>query len=782
MILLYVKLAIRTFLKQRLNSFINLFGLCTGLTFSLLIFLWVQDEFNFDKSYPEHEQILGILKTKDFGDKVDTNKFLPGPIGEVLRSEIAGIELAATMNTGSTLKVMIDEQVFATENRAVETDFFQIFQPSIVTGIYPEGKEDWLVITKSTAEKWFGHFDCNGKQVTYNNKSYVILGVIEDFSINSSFYGIESFTSFDRLRELNASANGWSMNAFLCFVKLQRGANLASVNAMLNESLAKYVNDPSTSFFTKSLEDLYLRDKYENGVSVGGKISYVKTFGAIGLFILIIACINFMNLATAQAVNRSKEIGISKAAGASRLNLRLQYLIEALVFALLAFAVSILAIELLIPYVNSLTQKQLVIQYQDPKLWVGFLSVVFLTGLIAGSYPAFFISSLNIIKVLKGNVRSGKSAIRMRSALVVVQFSLSIILVICTLFVHEQIRFIQEANLGLDKEHVILYYPDREAFNRFDAFKEEIEAQESLTAISRSNNSPIEVGSGTWGIDWEAKDPDKSPTFWMVFTDEQFIPATGISIIDGENFKGSFAKDSTKFILNRKAAEYLGYDNPIGKRFDVWGSKGGEIIGVVEDFNMHTLRKEVEPMFLIYNPLNTWMMVLRYKPAQAQAAIDELRAVHEKFMPGYPLEFRFLDDQFNAQYASENLTGKLSSALALVGIIISCLGLFSLAAFSIQQRLKEIGVRKVLGASISSLVWRLSSSFSALVIVATVISLPIAYFLIQNWLSEFAYKIEISPWLFAIGAIASFVIAWFTVAYHSYRFSSLNPAKTLKDE
>ena len=526
---------------------------------------------------------------------------------------------------------------------------------------------------------------------------------------------------------------------------------------------------------------MYLWSNFENGVLVGGRIDYVRIFLYISIFIILIASINFMNLATARSAQRAREIGVRKALGATKSSLARQFIGESLLTAMLAFVIAMVLVFLLLPSFNQLTNKSVSLSLTDPELWIQFGGLALLTGLLAGSYPSLYLSSLSVISVLRGSSRKKTPGGGLRKGLVVFQFVMSIVLIIGTLTVYRQLSYIRNKALGVDRENVVYMAYEGNIQNQYDAFKQEMLNKPGIMNVTLSSQNPLDIGNNTIGVEWDGKVEGDNTLYSIIDTEYDFVATMKISLKEGRDFSREFGTDSANYVINEKAAAAMGMDNPLGQRLAVWGREG-HIIGVVKDFHMQSLYEVIEPVIMRLSSQWTHIIYIRIEAGQTREALAALETVHNQFNPEYPFNCRFLDDEFNQTYRSETVIGTLANIFALLAILIACLGLLGLASFTAEQRSKEIAVRKVLGSSVLNIIVLLSREFILLVVGAYAVALPIAYYLMSKWLDAFAFHAEISIGTLIGSGILSVLIAWLNVSYQSIRAAMTNPVVSLRSE
>jgi len=578
----------------------------------------------------------------------------------------------------------------------------------------------------------------------------------------------------------------WGNNSYQTFVKLKPNVSYAQVDSKIKYLLKKYdlkdYENDKGEVFLYPLKDRHLISDFKHGVASGGLIDYVKMFSIIGLLVLLIACINFMNLTTARSIKRAKEIGVRKVVGAVRFALIRQFIGEALVIVTIAITISLLIVMLVLPSFNQLTDKQIELPLHDSTFWLSILALLFVTGFIAGSYPALYLSSFKPVRVLKGSMKFSSSALWFRKGLVVFQFMLSIVLIIGTIVVSKQVNYIQKTNLGYDREN-LLYIPlEGDLIAKYELFKNEALNTQGIKNISRITDNPTQIENGTGGVEWIGKDPNLSIDFTQSAVGYDFAKTMHLQFTQGRDFSKDFPTDSVGYIINESALKIIGYKNPIGKPLTFW-QKPGTIIGVLKDFHFNSLHVPIRPMVLRLGENIEWGQALvKTQPGKTKEALASLERICKELNPKFPFTYKFSDEEYAKLYGSEQVIDKLANYFAFLAIFISCLGLLGLVMFTAEQRTKEFGIRKVLGASPVTLFNLLSKEFLVLVLIALIIASPLAWLAMHNWLQNYAYKIDISWWMFIVAGIAAILIALITVSFQAIKTSLANPVKSLRTE
>jgi putative ABC transport system permease protein len=786
----YLKIALRNLWKNKTFSLINILGLALGMACSLLIMLWVKSEIGMDKFHKNDDRLYRVMENQRGTDVIKTTNSTPGILAESIIKDIPEIEMASQMlaeqNTLFTVENTFDKE----RGRFVQVDFLQMFSFELENGNAKTALKsfDGVVISKKLAEKYFKGQDPIGKAIKIDNaESVIVTGVLKEIPKESSLK-FDFLMNYDSWLKKNKWAADWGNHGPKCYVLLAKNASIDKVNAKIKNYIKTKKTDSIVELFLQNYGDSYLYSKWSSGFQDGGRIEYVKIFSWVSIFILVIGCINFMNLATARSVKRAKEVGIRKAIGAAKSALIRQFIGESILIAFLALIFAILIVVLLLPAFNNLTEKQLSFDFTNPQFLLVLFGLTLVTGLISGSYPAFFMSSLNPIVVLKGALKFKPSATFFRKGLVIFQFTLSIVLILGMIVIERQIDYIQSKNLGFDREN-LLSMPlesDLAKSRNFITFKQELVNQIGIKAVTSSESGPIEVGSSTFGVSWAGKDTTKIIQFSQNAVSYDYLKTMGIQLVGGRDFSTDFGMDSTNYLINEAAAKVIGYKNPndaIGKEISR-RQKKGIIIGVMKDFHHASLQVAIEPLILHLQRDNKYYgdIIVRIEAGRTKQAMANLEKTYRKFNPGTPFKYTFADDEFAQSYKSESTVSKLSNFFAFLAIFISCLGLFGLASFMAEQRTKEIGIRKVLGANVASIVAMLSKDFIVLVLISAVIAFPTASYFMKNWLEKYANRIEISWWIFVVSGVLAVLIALLTVIYQAIKAALMDPVKSLKTE
>lgn len=786
----YIKIAFRNLLRHRAFSLINIGGLAIGMACSILILLWVQDELSYDRFHKDVEytyRLTASLPELDVRVAVSS-----APIAAALMDKMPEIEKIVRSSWQRSDLLQVGDQMFE-EKRIVYADsnFLEFFTFPLVEGdaktalSHPEG----IVITKSMAKKYFGDGQALGKVIRKNHKDdFTVTGVLADIPHHSHIqFDFLQPMSFLARTERDLKENIWDNFNFFTYLRVNKsfeGSEAALRNFEKTVQQIYKANEPNlkVAFHLQPLEDIHLKSRLVADVAGHGDIQYVYIFTVVSAFILAVACINFMNLATARSARRAKEVGLRKVAGALRFQLIRQFLAESSVVALIALLLALIIVVAALPFFNDLAGKELSIDPGNLKLVAGLVGITTLTGLLAGSYPALFLSGFLPVKVLKGNLKSGAASSIFRNTMVIIQFAVSIILLVGTAVIYSQLQFIQTRNLGFDKENLIYTRMTGDLWGKYQTFRSALEEDLLTHNFGFVSELPTNISNATIGVEWEGKDPDSQPLFVNMAIDENFIDLFGVTLLNGRSFSKEFRADTSNYLVNEKALGIIGLkpEEAIGKPLTLWGNKG-TIIGVVKDFNFKPAQQPIEPLIL---RLNTWgeIAVVRTGPGKVEATTQALERICKELNPGYPFSYNFVDQDLAKSYQAEKRLGTLFTIFASLAIFISCLGLYGLSAFLAERRTKEIGVRKVLGASELHVVYLLSKTFTKPVLVAMVVAAPIAWYAMNKWLEGFAYHVNIHWAVFLLAFVVSLLIAWLTVSYESIKAAVMNPAQSLRDE
>ncbi len=776
----------RNFLRYKSSFFINLIGLSSGLTAVLLIYLWVHDEMSFDKFHEKNDRLFQVMRhTPDPALGVETHGSNSVLLPSAIENEMPDVEYVLPVRPTPPGIISAEKEKVKASGWFVGKYFFNVFSYELLQGDYNTVlREKYaVVVSEELAFKLFGTIDnCVGKAIIWEldhfGGTHIISGVFKTPKENTS-EKFDFLLTHELFLEKNRMDVSWDSNPIFTYLTLKPGVNIDEFNSKLN-TFYHSKRETDSEMFIKRYSDQYLYGRYENGIVAGGRIDYVILFSIIALFILIIACINFMNLCTARASRRVKEVGIKKVIGALRRSLIVQHLSESMLMAILSLIVSVLMIITLLPQFNLITGKQMVLTL-DWKLISGACIIVIFTGLVAGSYPAFYLSRYKPVDVLKGRQTTSSGELWARNGLVIFQFSVSILLIMAVAIVYTQLNFLQTKNLGYNKANTITFEIQGALSQNLESFLTEIRNIPGVVNASSVRGDITNINSTSWGHTWEGQTKTDEIKFTGATTNYNFIETLGISLKEGRSFSRDFGNEESTVILNEAAVETMQLANPVGKWMNLFGAKR-EIVGIVNDFHFQSMYEEIKPMFMICNPQYTDKVLVNIQAGAERETIAKLNRILHQFNPGVPFETTFLDDEYNALYVSEQRIAVLSKCFASIGVVISCLGLFGMAAFTAERRTKEIGIRKTLGASEWKIVQMLSRDFTAIVLLAVIVSLPTSYLLARSWLANFAYRIELEWWFFVGVGLVTILIAWFTIGIQTIKTARANPVDCLKRE
>ncbi len=782
----YLKTALRSLGRNKFFSAINILGLGLGIACSLLIFLWVEHEWSYDAFHAAGPNLYRVMLTQRYDNgQVSTSPATPALLTEALKKEFPGVKHAVVMTGEEKLLFEVAGNSYRENGAFAGPDFFAMFSFPLLQG-NPKtvlSSPYTAVISRKLAQKYFGNQNVTGKSIRVDNREeYQISGVFEDVPANSSLQ-FDFLLSFKTLGN-RADNQDWNAIGPGTFVHFGEGAPVEKVEALLKNYLKPKQTEYNSTLSLQPYEDMHLYGNFKNGVPDGGRIAYVRLFSAAALFILLIACINFINLITARAARRSKEVGIRKVVGASRSMVAGQFLAEALLTVLLSLGLALLLSELTLPLFNAVTGYPISIQYRGGFLLVLLVIFVF-TGLVSGLYPAFFLSSFRPAQVLKGTPAFGPAAAWLRQGLVVFQFSVSCILIIGTLVVYLQTQYISRKNLGFTRENVVYARMDGDLLKNLEAFKNELSQSPHIQSVTAAGDSPLHVNGTVTSVEWPGKGPNQKISFLWWGVNYDFVKTLNLRLVKGRDFSRAFANDTVNVLINEEAAKMMGRADPVGQPITVERdiTAKGKIIGVIKNFHLASLHTPIQPLIMFLDPQPGWgYAIIRTTPGHTREALQSIEEAHKKFNPHFPFEYEFADQDYDRLYRSEMVAGRLAGYFAVLAIFISCLGLFGLAAFTAGQRTKEIGVRKVLGASVGSIVSLLSRDFLRLVLLAVFIASPVAWYAMNSWLQDFAYKTAIHWWVFAVAGLLAAGIALLTVSYQTIKAAIANPVKSLRSE
>ncbi|TPN88011.1 ABC transporter permease [Aquimarina algicola] len=787
----YIKIAWRNLLKNKVFSMINIFGLAIGITCASLIFLWVEDELNFNSVFEKEDQVYYVPTNQRYeGEWRTFFRSTPGPLAEDMKNEIPGI-IRSVRTTKSEFLFKVNENSITKTGRHADHDIFEIFGLSFIEGNAQEAfaNPEAIVLSRKTADQLFGeNTKALGKVIKVNNlDNYVVTGVIENLPENVT-YTFDWIAPFERYAIGKEWMTEYGSNFADTFVELSPEADFGTVDAKVRQIMQEKDEGNDTYAFLHSMKDWHLRDNFEGGKRVGGRILYVRLFSIIAFIILLIACINFMNLATARSEKRANEVGVRKALGSGRKKIIVQFIFEALLMTTMATGVSIIFLLILLPHFNILIEKNLTLGILEP-LHIGFLFVITIVcGFLAGVYPAFYLSSFKPLEVLKGIKVTHGGASLIRKGLVIGQFTVSIVFIISTILVYQQIQHVKSRSLGYDKENLITMRVKGDMVKNFTAIKHDMINSGMITNVALNSYETLSAGNNGSGVHWDGIDPESDLLVSYRYITPEFLSTAGMEIINGRDFYTNSLADTTKVVITKSLAQLIDQNNVVGKMI---GSRGKqrEIIGVINDYVYGDMYGTSDPVIFFFDPEQENkrfsyrnMYVKSKSGADITQVLLTMKDIMYRHNPAFPFEYSFVDDSFHSKFKSEMLVGKLSRVFAILAIILSCLGLFGLAAYTAEQRNKEIGIRKVLGASVFGVVRLLSKEFIRLVFLAILIAIPLAWLMMQYWLENFAYRIEINWTIFLLAGVIAIGIALITVSFQAIKAATSNPVDSLRTE
>jgi putative ABC transport system permease protein len=782
----YLKIALRNLLKNKGFSFINILGLSVGMASAILILLWIKHEVDYDQFHEKKDRIFEAWNKDTFSGKLQCWNTTPKIFARTVERDFPEIEQATRVSWPRKNLFAIGEKRLSVTGNYVDSNFLNMFTFPLLKGDKNTVLKDMysIVLTEKSAKSLFGDEDPMGKQIRINDKdNFTVTGILKDLPTSTRFK-FDYILPWAYARKQGDDDDSWGNNSTRNYVLLKPNATLASLAPKLKFLKRKYdKNEPTNEMFLYPISRWRLYSRFENGKESGGLVDFVKMFAVIAAFILLIACINFMNLSTARSEKRAKEVGIRKVVGANKSSLIGQFLGESILIAFLAGLVALLIVQLSLPAFGKLTDKILFIDYSNIYFWLLFIGFIIFTGVIAGSYPAFYLSAFKPVKVLKGTFLKSNRIVTPRKVLVVLQFTFAIILIICTTIVKEQIQHARNRDTGYDKTNLIFHALTGDLAKNFPMVKNELISSGIATAVAKTS-APITQGwSDSWGFSWDGKAPDDKTDFDRFAAEEDLGKTVGLQFIQGRDFNlKEFPTDSSGMILNESAAKAMAFKDPLGKIVKD-GDREYHVVGVIKDFILQSPFQPMKPM--VIEGAKAWFNVMHIKlnnKNDIAGSLKRAEAIFKKYNPQYPFEYQFIDEDYDAKFRSEQRTGTLAALFSGLTIFISCLGLFGLAAYMAESRIKEIGVRKVLGATVTSIATLLSKDFVGLVIIAFAAASPVAWWFMHNWLQNYPYRVTIEWWIFAFAALLSILIALITVSYHAIRAATANPVKSLRTE
>jgi ABC-type antimicrobial peptide transport system permease subunit len=789
----YLKTALRNSRRNKVYALINILGLAVGLTCTFFIVLWVQSELAVDKFHSEGPNIYRVLRTADYGPgQVSTTDAITAKLVDVLDEEYPEITHSVLMSWSRSVAFSNGNESYRQLGRNAGPEFFSLFSYDLLAGTAENAllSPKSIAISKSMATKFFSDsWDENvadsvaanailGKSLRVDNRDdYVVSAVFADISPKSSI-SFQFVLPVEEYSSRNGWVDDWGNNGFKMFVRLQPGTNPATVSAKIRNVIKENQDGELSELSLQAYTDVYLYSDFTDGEVTGGRIEYVRMFILVAILIALIASINFMNLSTARSSQRSLEIGVRKAMGGTRSELSRQFMLESVSTAFIAFIIACASVIALAPAFSWLTGKPITVGFEDPVLWLQFGGVALLVGLISGLYPAAYLSALDVVRIIRGRKSRGGGR-SFRRALVVFQFAMSVILIVSTITVFKQLDYIRSKNLGVDRENVFFSRLEGGMKSQLDSVSDRLKSNPAITHITSSDQSPIDVDISTGGLNWVGKPENHKTQYFLVSVGYDFIETMGIDLVSGRTFARDFGTDTSNVLINETAARAMGLEDPIGQSISLW-DRDGVIIGIVKDFHMQSLYEPIEPLVIRFDPPSARYIFVRTNAVSTSEALADFETTFRASSPEFPFKYWFLDDEFEEAYRSDASIGNLARCFAFIAAFISCLGLYGLAAFSAEQRTKEIGIRKVLGAGVISIVYNLSSEFLKLVAISLVIGGPIAYLYMSRWLDNFAFSTKLGPGIFVMAALTTILIAFGSVTFQSIRAALANPTSALQ--
>jgi putative ABC transport system permease protein len=781
----YLKTSFRNLLRHKSYTFINVLGLTVGLVTSIFILLWIIDELSFDSFHSDADRIFKVMVNNTYPDgKIETYPTTPAKLKDVIIQEIPEVELAAQYSMETELLVRHETKAYNEIGIYADPTLFQILSFPIVKGSETKPLTDIksIAISERLAEKLFKNEDPIGKSLNLGaSHELIITGVFANIPEHSSLQ-FDFVASFELFTKENPWTQHWRSGGTRTTVLLKSSTFVDMANQKFADLIKSNCPDCATTPFLFPYVKSRLYNEFENGKNAGGRIQQIYLFGAVAILILVMACINFTNLSTARATSRSREVGIRKSIGAQKSGLIVQFIAESMLLSFIALIFAIVIVQLLLPFFNEVTSKAIWLDVSNPVLIIGLLGITAICGLLAGSYPAFILSRYNPVKVLKGDTQLGLTGNTLRKSLVIVQFTTSIILVVGSIAVYKQIVFISEKSLGFDKDNIIVVDQNEGIVKSYSAIKNDLHQLASVGGIAFGGNNIFTIPITTTDPVWSSKPDNSSILFKIYRCDAEFIPILNIKIRSGRNFIDG--QDASNYIINRKAAEVMGLslDNAVGNELEMWNGKG-KIVGITEDFHNDNLKVGIEPMIFMYSEnIGSHYFIKLGEGLPIAENIRQVESIFKKHNPDYPFEFVFLDEVFNKEYQTEAVIGKLSLSFTVIAVLISCLGLFGLASFNAERRTKELGIRKVMGASVGNLVIMLCGDFTNLVIVSLFIGFPISWYLIREYLSGYAFHADVNWGIYILTSIAMLFIVLLSVGFQSVKAAISNPVDSLRSE
>ncbi|HVZ56467.1 MAG TPA: ABC transporter permease [Chitinophagaceae bacterium] len=783
----FFKIAYRNLLRNKGFSFINIMGLAIGMASAMLILMWIYSEMSYENFQQKKDRIYEAWNRAEFSGKLNSWNTTPKILARTVERDLPEVEQAVRVDWGSNFLFSVGDKRLTVPGNIVDSNFLQVFSFPLIKGNPATVLQDMhsIVLTQTLARKLFGEEEAMGKVIKLDNKeNFTVTGILKDLPLNTRFT-FEYLVPWSYMRYQGNDDDNWGNNSTQTYVLLKPNASIEAANQKMKVIKTRYdKDDPKWEMFLYPMSRWRLYSSFTNGhEDGGGRIQYVRLFGIIAVFILLIACINFMNLSTARSEKRAREVGIRKVVGARKGALVGQFIGESILMAFLAGILAVLIVQLSLKGFNQLTDKHLAIEWSNGYFWLAFLGFILVTGLLAGSYPAFFLSSFQPVRVLKGTFRKAQALVAPRKVLVVLQFTFAIILIICTIIVKQQIDYAQSRETGYNRNNLVYHFLTGDLDKNYLLVRNELLSSGIAASVTKASAPLTQSWSDGWGQEWEGKDPNDKTDFYRYNEDQGLGKTAGLTFVQGRDFDlEKFPTDSNGMIINESALKVMKFKEPLGKIVKDNGQEW-HIVGVIRDFILTNPYEPTRPMLI--SGAKAWFNVILIKFSEGRPMAQNLEAasaIFKKYNPEYPFEYKFVDEEYAKKFDNERRTGTLAGLFAGLTIFISCLGLFGLATYMAESRIKEIGVRKVLGASVTGLAALLSREFLKLVGVSFLIAAPVAWWAMHTWLQDYSYRVPIAWWVFFLAGVLSMVIAIATVSFQAVRAALSNPVKSLRTE
>jgi len=782
----FFKVAFRNMFRNKAFSVINIAGLTIGMASAILILLWVQNEMSYDRFHANLNRLYEVFGNDVADGKINTGTATPEIMAPILKNDIPEIDQVSRISGGENYLFTVGDKSLKANGNLVDPSFLSMFSFPLIKGNVNSALKDpySVVLTQQLAKKIFGNEDAIGKVIKVeNDENYKVTGILKDLPNNTQFK-FDYLMSYEHKSMKGYIDSDWTDVSIRTYVMLKPHASLSAANSKIKNVIVQHSGGRAkTTQFLYPFSKLHLYSHFENGVVIGGRIERVRIFLLIAIFILLIACINFMNLSTAKSEKRAKEVGVRKVVGARKRSLVFQFIAESILLSFIAGALAIITVQLCLPAFNQLVQKQLFIDYENPYFWIAGITFILITGVLAGSYPAFFLAAFKPISVLKGTFKKADSFFTPRKVLVVLQFTIGIALIICTIVVHEQVKYAESRQTGYDQKNLVYVFLQGDMDKNYSLIKNELMNSGVATSITKAQAPLTQNWSSGISMKWQGKDPGEKIQVNRYTEDGGLVKTAGMQLIEGRDIDiEKFPSDSTGCLISEAAVKAMGFKNPIGQLiYD--DPINWHVVGVIKDFILESPYEPIKP-FMVKGPKyggNVLLIKLNNANNNAQN-LAKAEKIFKEYNPAYPFEYYFIDQEYAKKFEDEQLIQTLTSLFSMLTIFISCLGLFGLATYMAENRIKEIGIRKVLGASVSGIATLLSKDFVKLVIISIVIASPLAFWSMSKWLSGYAYRIHISIWIFLIAGAIAIVISLLTVSYQAIKTAIANPVKSLRTE